>query len=147
MWEPRRLTTLWAVMACYRNSFWSTLNVVIKPYAKGISEKFRLIRNRFNVRTMFKAKHTLRGTMMKTGPVRDAQQTKQCVYSILCDCGRCYVGETSRPLEVCQIKVKVTLRLTVSQSVILCVKPHLGPTTTYLLLCDSYGLVLVGGPL
>jgi hypothetical protein len=37
---------------------------------------------------------------METGPVRDAQQTKQCVYSILRDCGRCYIGETSRPLEV-----------------------------------------------
>jgi hypothetical protein len=36
---------------------------------------------------------------MKTGPVRDAQQTKQCVYSIPRDCGRCYIGETSRPLE------------------------------------------------
>jgi hypothetical protein len=31
---------------------------------------------------------------------RDAQQTNQCVYSIPCDCGRCYIGETSRPLEV-----------------------------------------------
>jgi hypothetical protein len=38
---------------------------------------------------------------MKTGPVRDAQQKKQCVYSIPRDCGRCYIGETSRPLEVC----------------------------------------------
>jgi predicted GIY-YIG superfamily endonuclease len=37
---------------------------------------------------------------MKTGPVRDAQQTKQCVYSIPCDCDRCYIGETSRLLEV-----------------------------------------------
>jgi hypothetical protein len=38
---------------------------------------------------------------MKTGPVRDAQQAKQCVYSIPCDCGRCYIGEISRYLEVC----------------------------------------------
>jgi hypothetical protein len=38
---------------------------------------------------------------MKTGPVRDAQQMKQCVYSIPCDCDRCYIGETrSRPLDV-----------------------------------------------
>jgi hypothetical protein len=37
---------------------------------------------------------------MKTGPVRDAQQTRQCVYIIPCDCGRPYIGETSRPLEV-----------------------------------------------
>jgi hypothetical protein len=26
---------------------------------------------------------------------------KQCVHSIPCGCGRCYIGETSRPLEVC----------------------------------------------
>jgi hypothetical protein len=45
------------------------------------------------------------------------------------------------------VKVKVTLRLTVSQSVSLGVEPHLGPMTRYLLLCDSYGLVLVGRPL
>jgi predicted GIY-YIG superfamily endonuclease len=36
---------------------------------------------------------------MRTGPVRNAQQTKQCVYSIPCDCGICYIGEMSRPLE------------------------------------------------
>jgi hypothetical protein len=38
------------------------------------------------------------------------------------------------------IKVKVTLRLMVSQSVSLGVKPHLGLMTRYLLLFDSYGL-------
>jgi hypothetical protein len=43
-----------------------------------------------------------------------------------------------------QVKVKVTLRLTVSQSVSLGIEPHLGPMTRSLLLCDSYGLVLVG---
>jgi predicted GIY-YIG superfamily endonuclease len=37
---------------------------------------------------------------MKTGPIRNAQQTKKYVYSIPCECGRCYIGETSRPLEV-----------------------------------------------
>jgi hypothetical protein len=72
---------------------------LIIPNVRGISEKFRRIGNRFNVRTIFKTKHTLRETM-KTMPVTDAQQTKQCAYSISCECGRCYIGETSRPLEV-----------------------------------------------
>jgi hypothetical protein len=38
--------------------------------------------------------------IMKTGLVRDAQQTKHCVYNIPCDCDRCYIGKTSRHLEV-----------------------------------------------
>jgi hypothetical protein len=44
-------------------------------------------------------------------------------------------------------QVKVTLRLTVSQSVSLGVEPHLGLMTRYLLLFDSYGFVFVGRPL
>jgi hypothetical protein len=38
---------------------------VIIPHIKGISEKFRHTGNRFNVRTIFKTKHTLHGTLMK----------------------------------------------------------------------------------
>jgi hypothetical protein len=73
---------------------------VIAPYVKGISKKFRHIENHSNVQTTFKTKHTLGGTSMKTGQVRDAQQRKHCVYKIPCDCGRCYIGEKSRPSEV-----------------------------------------------
>jgi hypothetical protein len=43
-------------------------------------------------------------------------------------------------------KVKVTLLLTVSQSVSLGVEPHLGLMTRYLLLFDSYGFVFCGAP-
>jgi hypothetical protein len=43
--------------------------------------------------------------------------------------------------------VKVMLRLTVTQSVSLGVKPHLGLMTRYLLLFGSYGLIFVGRPL
>jgi hypothetical protein len=44
-------------------------------------------------------------------------------------------------------RVKVTLRLTVSQSVSLGVEHRLGLMTRYLLLFDSYDLVFVGRPL
>jgi hypothetical protein len=44
-------------------------------------------------------------------------------------------------------KVKVTLQLTISQSVNLSVEPHLGLMTRYLLLFYSYGLIFVGRPL
>jgi hypothetical protein len=84
-------------------------STVVIPYVKGISEKFRCIKNRFNLRIIFKTKHTLRGILMKTGLVRVAQQKKQCAYSIPCGCGRCYIGETSRPLEECIKKHKYNL--------------------------------------
>jgi hypothetical protein len=51
---------------------------VIILYVKDISEKFRRIGNRYNLRTIFKTKHTLRGTLMKTGPVRNASR-RSCV--------------------------------------------------------------------
>jgi hypothetical protein len=44
-------------------------------------------------------------------------------------------------------QVKVTLRLTVGQTVTLGVEPHLGLMTRYLLLFDSYGLDFVRRPL
>jgi hypothetical protein len=43
---------------------------VVIPYVKGIPEKFRRIGNRFNLRTIFKTKHTLRGTLMLEMPNR-----------------------------------------------------------------------------
>jgi hypothetical protein len=76
-------------------------SMIITPYVKSISVKFRCTGNHFCVRNIFKTNHTLHGTMIKTGPLRDAQQMKQCVYNIPCHCDRCYSGKTSRPLDVC----------------------------------------------
>jgi hypothetical protein len=45
-----------------------------------------------------------------------------------------------------KVKVKVTLRLTASQSVSLGVKPHPGLMNRYILLFDTYGLVLLWRP-
>jgi hypothetical protein len=46
-----------------------------------------------------------------------------------------------------RLKVKVTLRLTDSQSVSLGVEPHLGLMTRDILLFANYGLACVGRPL
>jgi hypothetical protein len=32
MWEPRRLTTLWAFMACYRDSFYFIFKFLVAQY-------------------------------------------------------------------------------------------------------------------
>jgi hypothetical protein len=75
-----------------------SLGSVYIPYVKGVSEKFKHVRKRYNILTIFKTKHTLRSLLMKTRPGRDLQQTAQCVYIISCDCGRNYIDETDRPL-------------------------------------------------
>jgi hypothetical protein len=79
---------------------------MVIPYVRGISAKFRHTGNRFNVRTIFKTKHTLRGTLMKTGTDKEAQEI-WCVYSIPLDCGICYIGEKSRPSIICWKVAKV----------------------------------------
>jgi predicted GIY-YIG superfamily endonuclease len=70
------------------------------PYVKGISEKFKRIVNRYNITTLFKTKNALRSSLMKARPESDPQQTAQCIYSIPCECGRSYIGETGTPLAV-----------------------------------------------
>jgi hypothetical protein len=64
----------------------------------GVSEKFRLVGNQYNIRTISKTKHTLRSSHMKTRLERDLLQTAQWIYNIPCECGRSYIGETGRPL-------------------------------------------------
>jgi hypothetical protein len=67
---------------------------------KGISEKLKQIGNLYNIRTVFKTKHTLTSSLMRTRLQRSPQQMAHCVYSIPCECGRRYIHETGRPLAV-----------------------------------------------
>jgi hypothetical protein len=71
---------------------------VFIPYVKGISEKFKHIGNRYNIKTIFKTRHTLKSLLMRTGLERSPQQMTHSICSIPCECGRSYVGETGRPL-------------------------------------------------
>jgi predicted GIY-YIG superfamily endonuclease len=70
------------------------------PYVKGVSEKMKRIAERYNIRTVFQTKHTLRSMLVKTTPKRELQRMTHCVYNIPCECGRNYIGETGRPLSV-----------------------------------------------
>jgi hypothetical protein len=74
---------------------------VVIPYVKGILEKFKCIGNKYNIKTLSKIKHTVRNIFVQTKPdIKSQQQIKNCIYGILCECGRRYIGELSRPLEV-----------------------------------------------
>jgi predicted GIY-YIG superfamily endonuclease len=49
---------------------------------------------------IFKTKYTFKSSLKRTRPEKDPQQRAECVYSIPCECGRNYIGETDRPLAV-----------------------------------------------
>jgi hypothetical protein len=83
-----------AVIQIKRKRLWA----VYIPYGKSASEKFKCIENHYNIRAIFKTKHTLRSSLMKTRPEREPQQMARCIYSIPCECGRSYSGKTGRPL-------------------------------------------------
>jgi hypothetical protein len=83
----------------FRLSYTAYQSLIIIPYVNGISEELGHISNRFSFRTIFRTEHILFGTLTKTRPITDAQRRKQRVCSIPCDCGRCYIAETSRWLE------------------------------------------------
>jgi hypothetical protein len=79
-------------------------------YVKGISEKIKCIGNPYNITSVFKRKHTLRSSLMRTRPERYLLQMACCVYSIPCECGRSYIGETGRPLAVQNHELRHNLR-------------------------------------
>jgi hypothetical protein len=76
------------------------LGSVYIPYMKVVSGKFKHIRNRYNIGMIFKTKHTLRSSLLKTRPERDLQQSAQFIYRIPYECGRSYTGEGGGPLGV-----------------------------------------------
>jgi predicted GIY-YIG superfamily endonuclease len=76
------------------------LSAVVIKYVKGISKKFRRVGERYNTKTVFKTRQTLRTFSTRTRPHREVQDMRQCIYSIPCESGRCYIGETGRPLGV-----------------------------------------------
>jgi len=62
------------------------------------SDKFKHIGNHYNISMIFRTKHALKGSLMRTRLKRDHQQTAHCVYSIPCKRGRHYIDETGRLL-------------------------------------------------
>ena len=72
--------------------------VLCLPYVQGLSEKIEKQTKDINIRTVFTAKHTLRSCLMKVKTPRNSLDHKGVVYSIPCECGKEYIGETGRTL-------------------------------------------------
>ncbi|WP_221935970.1 GIY-YIG nuclease family protein, partial [Klebsiella pneumoniae] len=55
---------------------------------------------KYNIKTAFRTQNTLRQHLFKVKPTNEEQASKNCIYSITCECRREYIGETKRPLKV-----------------------------------------------
>jgi hypothetical protein len=70
------------------------------PDMRCASWKFKGIANRYNTNTVFKMRHTLRSSLMRTRSISDSEKTANCIYCISCECGRNYIEFTGRHWEV-----------------------------------------------
>jgi hypothetical protein len=74
--------------------------VISIPYIPGTSEKFKRTGERFNIKTVIRTKHSLGNFLIETKPNFDTLDKSLCVYRIPCECGKEYIGETGRPLNI-----------------------------------------------
>lgn len=73
---------------------------VVIPYVAGLSEKIRRIAKRYGLRTAFHSRKTLGNFICDITPKITTMESKNVIYSIPCECGAVYLGETGRPLGV-----------------------------------------------
>ena len=76
------------------------LTTVCLPYIKELPERTQKICSPYDIRTVLTSDPTLRRYLFRVKPPTEFNMTKNCVYSILCSCGKIYKGETGRPLKV-----------------------------------------------
>ena len=73
---------------------------LVIPYVRGTSEKIRRIAKKYGLRTAFHSRNTIGKLLCNTSPKLPKLEIKNVIYSLPCECGVKYFGETSRPLGV-----------------------------------------------
>jgi hypothetical protein len=66
---------------------YKALGVCVYSLCKGVSETFKCIRNQYNIRMIFRTKHDLRSSLMKTRLARDKKTIRVEFYSMPCEYG------------------------------------------------------------
>jgi predicted GIY-YIG superfamily endonuclease len=69
------------------------------PYVTGLSEKIQKIGTKMLIRTTFSSSNTIKKQLCNVKP-KNTQKCKECIYSIPCECGLVYIGQTARPYDV-----------------------------------------------
>ena len=73
--------------------------ITFMPYVKGVSDKIRRLLSRAGVKTFYSRSAKLRDILSHPKDPLPRDHTP-CVYSITCNCGEQYIGQTKRPLKL-----------------------------------------------
>ena len=95
--------------------------LAVIPYVSGVSERIRKACEKFNLKVVFKSGPTLCSLLTKMKDPFPKEKLVGVVYQIPCQCGKVYVGEMQRCLEV-RVNTRMhairgTLRSLPSQSI------------------------------
>ena len=76
--------------------------MAVIPYVSGVSERIRKACEKYmyNFKVVFKSDPTLRSLLTKVKDPLPKEKLAGVVYQIPCQCGKVYVGETHRRLEM-----------------------------------------------
>ena len=74
-------------------------HLVMLPYISGVSEDIRQVCSRHNLRVVFRPGRTLRTMLSRVKDRLPREKHSKVVYQIPCDCGKAYIGETTRRLD------------------------------------------------
>ena len=74
--------------------------LAVFPHVSGMSEPIRKACEKYNFKVIFKSGPTLRSLLTKVKDPLPREKLADVVYQIPCQCGKVYVGETRRHLEM-----------------------------------------------
>ena len=74
--------------------------LVVLPYTAGVSENSRWVCRKFGMKVVFRSSHSLRSMLTKVKDALPVEKQANMVCQILCSCGKAYIGETKRWLEI-----------------------------------------------
>jgi hypothetical protein len=72
----------------------------VLPYILRLSENIKKLGNENNIRVVFKSKETIKSKKGNFKPKSKKLFPKEVIYNIPCECGKSYIGETVRTVEV-----------------------------------------------
>ncbi len=70
------------------------------PYVRGLSERLRSVCAKYSVRSWFSYQGMLQETVSQFKDPFHCSKSQNAIYSVSCDCGMHYVGESARNLKI-----------------------------------------------